>query len=317
MVKGEGMGIKALLTYSYKYNDEQIYKVRKLGYDVLLCKNELEPLSSELFDCEVVVCNGLFLNNDIKKFSNIKMVQLTSSGLDRVPVDEIKKRGVLLCNAKGIFSVPMSEWVILKILEIYKCTRFFEEGQRRLEWVKNRNLLELNGKTIGIIGTGSVGVEVAKRLQAFDCTVLGLNTRGVIENYFDNCMSVKSLSLFLSNCDVIVLTLPLTNKTQKLINKDTLPFMKDDAVLINVSRGGIINEEDLLAHLNNGKLRGVALDVFEQEPLPINNSLWKHERVLATPHNSFASDNISSRMFDLIYENLKAFIENEPLKNQV
>ena len=264
-----------------------------------------------------MVCNGLFLHNDIKKFSKLKMVQLTSTGLEKVPIDEIKKRSIKLCNAKGIYSVPMSEWVVLKILEIYKRSRFFEDSQRRLEWVKNRDLLELDRKTIGIVGTGSVGVEVAKRVQVFGCKVIGVNTQGVKENYFDECIPVKELNTFLSKCDVIVLTLPLTDKTRNLINKETLAFMKDDAVLINVSRGGIINERDLLHHLNAGKLRGAALDVFEQEPLPTDSSLWRHQRVIATPHNSFTSDNTSSRMFDLIYGNLKAYIQKKPLKNQI
>lgn len=284
---------------------------------MFLCKNEHGPLSIELFDFEVAVCNGLFLHNDIRKFTNLKMIQLISAGVDRVPVDEIKKRGILLCNAKDIYSVPVAEWVVLKILEIYKSTRFSENAQSRLEWVKNRNILELNKKTIGIIGTGSIGVEVAKRVKAFGCTVLGINTRGVKENYFDDCMQVDDLSILLGKADVIILTLPLTDKTKNLINKDTLPFMKEDAVLINVSRGGIINEKDLLDHLNSGKLRGVALDVFEQEPLPTSSPLWKHKRALVTPHNSFISDNTSERMFDLIYENLKAFIERKPPKNQI
>jgi phosphoglycerate dehydrogenase-like enzyme len=291
--------------------------VKQLGYEFFMCENELEPLSCDPSQFQVTVCNSIFLNNDIKKFTNLKMIQLTSSGFDRVPVHEIKRRGIVLSNARGVYSVPIAEWVVLKILEVYKRTRFFEEAQRRLQWTKNRDLLELAAKTIGIIGTGSVGMEVAKRVQAFGCTVLGVNSRGVKEKYFDECVPTKELNSFFTKCDVIVLTLPLTDSTKNLINKDTLSFMREDAVLVNVSRGGIINEKELIDHLNEGKLRGVALDVFEQEPVPNDSLLWKHERVLATPHNSFVSDNVSVRMFDLIYQNLKAFIENRPIKNQI
>lgn len=297
------------------FNNEQLHQIKNLGYEVSLWENELEPLPEKLLDSEIVVCNGLFLYNDISKFTNLKMVQLTSAGLDRVPVNEIRKRGINLRNARGVYSVPMAEWVILKILEIYKNTRFFEEAQKHSKWIKNRELFELNGKIIGIIGTGSVGVEVAKRAKAFGTTVIGLNTSGSVEDYFEKCMEASELNLFLNNCDIIVLTLPLTDTTKNMINKAALNCMKDDAVLINVSRGGIINETDLLEHLNKGKLKGVSLDVFDKEPLPIHSPLWKHPRVLATPHNSFVSDNVSNRIFNLIYDNLKSFIENKSLKN--
>lgn len=309
--------IKALLSYAYRFNDEQLHKIKSLGYEVSLCKNEFEPLDEELLDPEVVVCNGLFLHNDISKFSNLKMIQIISAGLDRVPLNEMRERGIILANARGVYSIPIAEWVILKILEIYKNTRFFEQTQKNSEWIKNRKLLELNNKTIGIIGTGSVGIEVAKRAKAFGCIVLGLNTSGSNKEYFDECMSVSKLNSFLNQCNVIILTLPLTNKTKNMINIHTLGFMKNDAVLINVSRGGIINEADLLEHLNNGKLKGAALDVLEEEPLPIHSPMWKHPRVLITPHNSFVSDNVSGRVFKLIYENLKAYIENKPLRNEI
>ncbi|WP_309487656.1 NAD(P)-dependent oxidoreductase [Bacillus sp. SD075] len=289
--------------------------MKSLGYEVSLWESELEPLPEELLDSEVVVCNGLFLYNDISKFSKLKLVQLTSAGLDRVPINEIRNREIKLLNARDVYSIPMSEWVILKILEIYKNTRFFERAQSRCEWVKNRELLELNGKTVGIIGTGSVGIEVAKRVKAFGCKVLGLNTSGSNNKYFDDCMSVNNITRFLGQIDIVVLTLPLTDKTLNMINQETLNSMKDDSVLINVSRGGIVSENDLLRCLNNGKIRGAALDVFDEEPLSKNSVLWKHPRVVVTPHNSFVSDNVSGRMFKLIYGNLERFINKRPLKH--
>jgi phosphoglycerate dehydrogenase-like enzyme len=266
---------------------------------------------------DVVVCNSLFLYNDISKFNNLKLIQLTSSGLDRVPLSKINEQGILLSNALGVYSIPMAEWVILKILEIYKTTRFFEENQRRSEWSKKRDLFELYGKNVGIIGTGSVGSEIAKRLKPFGCNILGLNTSGTKREFFDECMKDNKLHKFLAQSDVVVLTLPLTDKSRDLINSDTLSLMKEDAILINVSRGGIVNEKDLIVHLENNKLRGVALDVFTEEPLPIYSPLWKSPKVLVTPHNSFVSDNISSRMFNLIYNNLWRFKENKVLENIV
>ncbi|MCR3923150.1 MAG: NAD(P)-binding domain-containing protein, partial [Firmicutes bacterium] len=199
-----------------------------------------------------------------------------------------------------------AEWVILKVLEIYKQTQHFAAAQRRSEWNKNVDILELNGKTMGIIGTGSIGVEVAKRANAFGCKVIGLNTRGRNVAFFNTCWPRTQLHDFLPQCDIVVLTLPFTEQVKDLLNRGTLPLMKEGAVLINIARGGIINEADLLDILSSGSLRGVALDVFEEEPLPSDNPLWQHERVLVTPHISFASEQIAQRMHALVYANLKA-----------
>jgi phosphoglycerate dehydrogenase-like enzyme len=245
------------------------------------------------------------------------LIQLTSSGLDRIPLNDIKSRSVRVTNAKGIYSIPMAEWALLKILEIYKNTRFFEGNQKDSIWNKNRQLFELYNKTIGVIGTGSVGIEVAKRAKAFGTKVIGLNTSGTNKEYFDYCMIFSELNTFLKECDVVVLTLPLTKQTVNMINKDNLGCLKKDAIIINIARGEVINEADLLNHLNKGELKGVALDVFAEEPLPSDNPLWNHPRVIVTPHNSFVSDNISNRMFDLIYYNLASFIESKPLKNEI
>lgn len=282
-----------------------------------MCRDESQPISEELLDSEVVVCNALFVENDISNFPNLRMIQLTSAGLDRVPLNEINDRGIILTNARGIYSIPIAEWVMLKILEIYKQTRYFESAQKNCKWQKNRDILELKGKTIGVVGTGSIGIEIAKRAKAFGSTVIGINTKGTDVEYFDKCFSTKYLNLLLKQSDVVVLSLPLTKKTFNLIDQNSLNVMRDDAVLINVSRGGIINEDDLVKHLETGKLRGVALDVFDEEPLPVDSPLWKHPRVLVTPHNSFVSERVPERMFELIYTNLKLFAEAKPVKNRI
>ncbi|OME82142.1 hypothetical protein BK120_15845 [Paenibacillus sp. FSL A5-0031] len=311
-----------LLTGAYQYTDSQINQLISLGCKVVLVQDERlsinkNALNIELSDINIIVCNGLFMNNDIAQFNGLKFIQLTSAGLDKIPLNYIENHDIQLANAKGIYSIPMAEWVIVKILEIYKNTRYFEEAQRRSEWMKNRNLLELNGKIVGIIGTGSVGIEVAKRLKVFGCNVMGFDNSGNKKEYFDECKTVNELNLHVGQCDIVVLTLPLTDKSKHIINYEMLNSMKDDAVLVNVSRGGIINEEDLIAHLEKGKLRGVALDVFEMEPLEKQSILWDIPRVLITPHNSFISDNTPIRMFELIYRNIKAFKENMPLLNEL
>lgn len=300
--------MKLLLANPNKFNEVQINEFEKLGYSIFKWNNELEVLSEDFYDSDVVVCNSLFVHNDISHFNNLKMIQLMSVGLDRVPLEEIEKRGIRLENAGDIYSIPMAEWVILKILELYKDTRHFERAQIEREWEKNRNLVELNGKVIGILGTGNVGVEVSKRIKAFGVKTIGFNTSGKIAYSFDICYKIERLMSTLENIDILVVALPLSKTTINLVNNRVFKAMKKNAILINVSRGGIVNESNLVQAMNQGEFQAAALDVFSEEPLPKDSPLWGNSKVLISPHNSFVSDNTSERLFQLIYKNLSSFI---------
>lgn len=302
--------MELLLTGAYKFTENQIEEVRKLGYNPIFIQDERLPISIEVDKIEAVICNGLFLYNDISKFKRLKYIQVTSAGLDRVPLNYIKENGIILKNAKGVYSIPMAEWVVLKILEIYKASHVFKSSQNNKEWKKNRNLFELYGKTVSIFGFGSVGKEVAKRLKSFGVNIIGVGKSDIVSEYIDEFCNVKEKEYALRRSDIVVLTLPLTHETKNMFDKDTLLKMKDSSVLINVSRGGIIDESALLEQIKNNKFLGVALDVFENEPLDLKSELWEIENINITPHNSFISDNIDKRLFNLIVENLKEYIVN-------
>ncbi|MBQ4109876.1 MAG: hydroxyacid dehydrogenase [Clostridia bacterium] len=302
--------MKLLLTGAFNYTEEQRNKIEKLGFEIDFLQFEKDEIANpEKYDA--VVCNGLFLYHDVKKFTNLKFVQLTSVGMDRVPLDCIKEKGIEIHNARGVYSAPMAEWVILKILEIYKNSFVLYENQKNKKWIKERNLLELTDKNALIVGTGSVGNEIAKRLKAFDCNVTGLDICEIKSPYFDNIFLMDKLDEMLSKSDIVILTLPLTDETNHLFNKDKFSLMKDGNVLVNVSRGGVLNESHLIESLQNGKFRGVALDVFENEPLSDDSSLWNFDNVIITPHNSFVGDKVSERMFGVICRNLKGLILSE------
>ncbi len=307
--------MKVLITCGYTFREEQLKRLEALGCEVVTWPNEKEPVSESHYDADILLSYRMFEYTDITQFKNLKLIQLTSSGLDHVPLELIRKRGILLCSARGIYSIPIAEWVILKVLEIYKKSRHFEAAQARAQWKQNRHIYELYGKTVGIAGTGSIGTEIAKRVKAFGCDTVGLNTSGGRRSYFDQCYPTEKLYDFLEQSDIVVLTLPLTKETNHLIDRKALSVMKEEAVLVNVSRGAVINEWDLLHHLGQGHLLGAALDVFEEEPLPPHHDLWRHPKVTATPHNSFLSVNVQDRAFDLAYDNIRAFIKVEPLTN--
>lgn len=306
-----------LMTDACKLSQQQTDRITKMGYEIFICRDDADRIPDTFLKSQAIVCNRLLSVQDIEDFPDIHFIQLTSSGLDHMPLDKIRQRGIVLCNARGVYSIPIAEWVVLKILEMYKNTRFFHDAQRSAQWIKNREMLELNGKTAGIIGTGSIGCEIAKRLKAFGCKVIGLNLSGGCNEFFDSTEELGALDRFLAKCDIVILALPLTPQTRNLINRKNLCCMKNNAVLVNVSRGSIVNEEDLLQHLDRGYLKGAALDVFENEPLPELNPLWHHPRVLVTPHNSFVSENNTDRLFELVFSNLLAFQEGKPFQNIV
>lgn len=296
-----------LLTGAFDYSEQQLELLNAV-FNVDFLKDEKQaPTNPEKYDA--VVCNGLFLYNPIEKFTNLKFIQLTSAGLDRVPLDYIKEHNISLCNARGVYSAPMAEWVILKILEIYKNSFVLYENQKNKQWIKERQLLELTDKKVLIIGAGSIGSEIAKRLKAFDCRVTGLDIYEAKSPYFDEILLMDKLDKILPTQDIVILTLPLTEETRNLFNKDKFDLMKNESVLVNVSRGGVLCERDLIDAVHKGKFRGVALDVFENEPLVESSPLWDLENVIVTPHNSFVGDKVKERMFDVISGNLKQFYE--------
>ena len=295
---------KLLLTGAFKYSREQLSNLEHLGYEIVFVQNERKALNIDVSDIDTVVCNSLFLYNDITEFKNLRTIQLTSAGLDRVPLDHINEKGIQLFNARGVYSISMAEWSILKILEIYKKSRVFYKNQELHKWEKQRDLLELTDKTAAIIGYGSVGTEIAKRLKAFGVNVISVDRQVKEDDYVDESILIDDLDAALEKSDVIILTLPLTAETKHLINEEKIKVMKDNAVLINVSRGGIIDETALIESLKEDKFLGVALDVFEEEPLN-ESPLWDFENVIITPHNSFVSDKVNERLFEVMIENLR------------
>lgn len=320
----EHMSMKKLLvTGGLKCTREQLGRLQALGYELVLVPDEKAPLTVDVSGIDAVVCFQLFSYHDIAEFKNLKLVQLTSAGMDHVPADYMRENRIELLNAKDVFSAPVSEWVVLKILEIYKGSRDFFENQRRCRWEKRRDLLELTGKTVSIIGFGDIGKAVAERLRPFGVHLVGVGRRQV-EETLDRAVGrvqhpdagslaapaheyrhISDLDQVLQESDIVVLTLPLTDETRHLIDGHRISQMKENCVLVNVARGAIIHEESLVDALRQGKFLGVALDVFEEEPLREDSPLWGFDNVIITPHNASASDRAEERMFEVVYGNLR------------
>lgn len=297
--------MKLLLTGAFKYTDEQIEYLKSLGNDIVYVQDERKKIDFDVSDIEGVVCNGLFLYNDIRHFKKLKYIQLTSAGFDRVPIDYINEHEIKIYNARGVYSIPMAEFALCGVLQFIKQSRLFYKNQNNHIWEKSRTLGELSGKTVLIVGAGNIGSEVAKRFSAFDASVIGVDITDDDRKYFDKVELLDNLDEQLKIADIVILTLPLTDSTREMFDKSKFDLMKKSSIFVNIARGPLVVESDLINSLKSGDISGAVLDVFGEEPLNENSPLWDMDNVILTPHNSFVGENNNKRMFNVIVNNLE------------
>lgn len=298
-----------LLTGCFKYSESQLKELASLGYDIHFMQQEAESLPLAASEVDATVCNGLFLSHPFEEFTRLKFIQLTSAGFDRVPVDDIKAKGCELWNARGVYSTPMAEWALFRVLEHYKQGWFFRKEQEAGRWTKHRGLREIAGRRVAVVGAGNVGQEVAKRFRAMGATTVGFDVHTNATEGFDEMLMTSTLLEHVGEMDVVVVTAPLLPSTKGLISREVLRAMKQNAILVNIARGGLIDQGAMIEVLQERKDLFAALDVFEEEPLASDSLLWKLENVAVSPHNSFVSDGNNKRMFEVMKRNLEAFIE--------
>ena len=296
--------MKILVTGAFNCLKEQLKTIENLGHEVVFMQQESDLVPCDLEEVEGVICNGLFLYHDIKKFTNLKYIQLTSAGFDRVPMSEVNRLGIKIFNARGVYSLPMAEFALTGVLSLYKGFNKFYKNQIEKAWVKNRKVKELFGQTVLVVGAGNVGTECAKRFKSMGCNVIGVDLFVREDENFEVIYPLDKLDFALSKADVVVLTLPLTQETRGLFGKDKFSLMKDGSVFVNISRGAVVDEVALTNAIISGKLYGALIDVFDKEPLDDGSPLWNFENVIITPHNSFVGNNNNQRLFNLILENL-------------
>jgi phosphoglycerate dehydrogenase-like enzyme len=294
------------------------------------CRKILQPFGIESFnyilkkendipytEIEMIIGITPAQTLNLGQFPKLKMVQLPSAGYDQIPINELKKRNIILANASGVYSIPISEWVIGKILEIIKQSKFYIQNQEKFIWKKNNQMIELPNRKALIFGAGSIGQEIAKRLNAFEVIVDGVNSNGRDTIHFRQCFDLQKGKQEASNYDILIFSMPNNEDTAGLVDEKFINTLKDTAILINVGRGTLINEQDLINALYNDKFSGVALDVMQTEPLPVQSELWSHPKVYITPHSSFISDGINKRRVDLITSNVLAFYQQKEIKNRI
>lgn len=249
----------------------------------------------------------------VSQAPGLKWVQLPSAGSDgwhQVRPD------MMLTKASGVFGIPIAEWVLAGMLMLTRNLHLYRDLQRQSKWEERPGAKEIYGSTVGIVGLGNLGEEIAVRAKAFGCRVLGARrTAGASVPFVD---AVLPLDEMLPQVDFLVLAIPNTPETRGLISAERLASMRRSSYLINVGRGATVDEEAMIAALQSGHLAGAALDVTTVEPLPVSSPLWQMEQVIIAPHTSGRSPEANGdRRTDIFCENLKRFLAGEPLVNQV
>ena len=258
-----------------------------------------------------------------KKIANLKWIQLGNAGVDNCMYDEVIKSKIIITNSRGINSIPVAEYVMSAILffskNLNKCIDF-KNNKIWSQWEIAKTNETLENKILGIIGYGSIGKEIAKRAKKFNMKIYA--TRRLQKNRLSNknvdlLLPLCEIDYLLNHSDYIVIACPLTYLTRNLINKKKINIMNSNSILINVSRGEIIDEKELINVLINKKIKGAALDVFNLEPLSKDSPLFNLNNVLLSPHIAGNFNNYQSNVIKAFEENLNRYINHKSLRNRV
>ena len=280
------------------------------GYDVTSPEQVLERCA----DAEVVISNKVVLNAAIiASLTKLRLICVAATGMNNIDLNAAAEHGVEVRNAVGYSTYSVAETTICSALSLLREVTYYDNYFKSGEYARSERIFnfdrptaQLRGKRWGIIGMGNIGREVARLAEAFGCEVAYYSTSGIERDEAYNKLSLNDL---LNSSDVISIHCPLNERTQNLISAEELAKMKKSAILINVARGGIVNEVALAEALNNGNLRGAALDVFTTEPLresPLYN-LQDPYRLLASPHNAWSSVEAIDRLIACIAGNIQEY----------
>jgi phosphoglycerate dehydrogenase-like enzyme len=266
---------------------------------------------------EVVI--GMLPLADLRALPKLRWLQQTGAGADwllRAP--EIAASELILTNASGVHAIPIAEHILALMFVLSRRMHRFVKAQLSHEWFRRGRLGELDGATLGIVGVGAIGAKTAEKARGLGMRVLGLR-----RNAAKSCPHVErmygpdGLGELLAQSDWVAVAAALTPETRHLIGENELRQMKPSAYLINIARGSVIDETALIRALQEERIAGAGLDVFEREPLPSDSPLWDMRNVVITPHFAGMTPHYSTRVIEIFCDNLRRYQRNEPLRNVV
>jgi phosphoglycerate dehydrogenase-like enzyme len=274
-------------------------------------------------EVDVLAVSGAWHDSLLESADKLKWIQAIGVGYNQFPLDELQRRGIRLSNAVGVNANAVSEHALALMLALARRLPEARDNQHRKHW---RQMIsdpraredEIGGKTLGIVGLGAIGNRLASLAKAFGMRVLG--TKGnpaTYEGAADEVLPPDRLGGVLEAADFVVLSCPLQPETTGLIGTAELRRMKPSAHLVNVARGPVVVEDELIAALRAGEIAGAALDVTVEEPLPADSPLWEMPNVLITPHTGGETSLYEKRLVDIMVENLRRWERGEPFIHRV
>jgi phosphoglycerate dehydrogenase-like enzyme len=299
-----------------------------------IAAQKASEISTDIWAKTEVLYTGHILP-DPELVPSMRWIQFHFAGIDRFIDDPmVRKTGMLITTLSGAAAPQMAEHVLAMILTMSRKIPALINSQKKSEWPKDRFErflpFELNGKTVGIVGYGSIGRQIARLLQPFGVNILATKRNAMNPNddgyiaeglgdpqgdLVQRLYPPQALKSMLKECNVVIVTTPLTNETEGLLNSGMFSSLKPGSYLVDVSRGGIVNLSDLADALKSGQLAGAALDVFPEEPLPQSSPLWQMPGVIISPHISGGSLLYNERAVTLFSENLHRYLAGLALYN--
>ena len=248
---------------------------------------------------------------------NLKVIQLFSAGYDGIDLDLVQKKGITLCNAADVYNIGMAEFVVYAML--MRAKRYHRSVKNHsLNILRRYNYItELYGKTVGVMGCGNIGGQIAKRLSSFDMKVIGYDANTSDKPFFEKIYGINERDVFVPQCDYIVCCIPLMSATEGLLNNDWFKQMKSNVTIVNVARKKVICDKDLLSFLKSHKEATALLDMLEMIPNPITNPYRRLSNVLVLPGVTAASVESMERLHSLLLKTLSIIKEGGPLINVI
>ena len=298
--------------------EHQMAALKKVVPDLnlIICKTQQEALPY-MPEVDILVPWGsMDLEQFLQDAPRLKWVHALSAGVENLLVEGFIDSPIPLTNAQGVFATPIAEHVMMMILALAHRLPEMLENQSQRNW--NRLLLEdIGDKTLGIVGLGGIGSEIAKRAKAFDMRVVGSKRRPSKVPFVDHVYAADELDRLLAEADFVVVALPATPETKGMFTPREIKTMKDSACFINIARGNLVNESHLIDALQTNLIKGAALDVFATEPLPEISPFWSMKNVIISPHNAPITPRYLDLTVNFLAENLARFVSQKPLLHVV
>jgi glycerate dehydrogenase len=314
--------MKIVVTDGYALNpgDMSWEPIMKYGDVKIFDRTSPPEIFERCMEADIILSNKTEFNKaNIDRLHNVKLISVLATGYNVIDINAAKNKGIVVCNVPAYGTESVAQHTLALILELSNKLSLHIASVKNGEWQQCPDysysklpLIELSGKTLGIIGLGNIGLQTAKLANAFGMKVI-YNSR---HDKHTNLGEFKTIAEVFKESDFISLHCPLTETNKEFVNKEMLQLMKPTAYLVNTARGQLINEQDLAHALNTNAIAGAALDVLSKEPPDDSNPLLKAKNCIITPHNAWSTREARQRIIDMTSENIKAFLDGHP-KNVV